>query len=623
MLATIWKTKSYLAMALVCFLFGYTIWLSSASLAQLQGNARVINYAGIVRGATQRLMKQELNGYGNDALVARLDGIVNELIHGGDLNNLISLPDAAFQDNMAKVRQQWNDLKSEIAVQRRNPAESRLYPKSERYFELVDETVFLAEAHTERQVSRFTGTLKLFGGFFALLVLAGVGFSVHAVALRRRAEQLGAIAFVDPLTGMPNRAACHREIARLAQPDAAGELVVFMFDMNNLKRANDALGHTEGDRIIAEFGGMLHEHFAGSGFAGRYGGDEFVAFLPDGNEADAAQLLARLRRRVSQHNEGIADRLRHVHFSGGFSVGDSRAVAIDELLKEADGNMYRQKRHSRESVMDGVLDQVADASRELVIVANRVNSASDELVATAEKERTLFGALSRAIETLRSHADHYSRLAGESTRSIAGIKDCAGESDTAMRELTRSMEGIAENAAEMHDVLKTISNIAFQTKILSINAAVEAAHAGRSGKGFAIVAEEVRQLASRSSESVDTTTSVLNRSDSLVGAGVDHSRSTTERLRGIVTASLGADKLLTEVSELALAQQRLLADISSGVLDLGAVAHGNSDAAADNAKTARSLLQIANRMRSMLSYGQEVNHSAQEFITEKATVSAG
>lgn len=62
--------------------------LSLISIHGLQGNSRVINYTGVVRGATQRLVKQELNGQHNDALIKRLDGILAELATGEGGNNL-------------------------------------------------------------------------------------------------------------------------------------------------------------------------------------------------------------------------------------------------------------------------------------------------------------------------------------------------------------------------------------------------------------------------------------------------------------------------------------------------------------------------------------------------------
>lgn len=81
--------------------------ISVASIHALQGNARVINYTGVVRGATQRLVKQELSGRPNDALAAQLDGILDELATGEGENGLDRLDDGAFQELIAELQRQW------------------------------------------------------------------------------------------------------------------------------------------------------------------------------------------------------------------------------------------------------------------------------------------------------------------------------------------------------------------------------------------------------------------------------------------------------------------------------------------------------------------------------------
>ena len=608
MIRALWKLRTYFIMGVVCVLFLWTTWLSFSSIVQLQGNARVINYAGIVRGATQRLIKQELHGQANDALIARLDGIVDELLHGDGAgkNRLIALPDPAFQSNMAKILEQWAGLKREIAGHRADPSHTGLYPASESYFDLVDETVSLAEMPTESQVLSFKRRLGVSAGVFAVLFLSGIAVALRTVALRRRADMLGAIAFVDPLTGMPNRAACHREIASYSQPGAAGELAVFVFDMNNLKRANDVLGHNEGDKIIAAFGGLLHQTFDGIGFAGRYGGDEFIAFLRR-NAADAERLMAALRQRVDAYNQTIPEEIRHVQYAGGFAVGDVRSTAVDELIKDADREMYNEKRNSRESMMATIMDQVADASRLLVQIAGRVDASSQELVRSAESEKSLFADLSAVTETLQSHAVDYTNLAVESSSIIVEIRDSADSGEEDVRLLTARMEEIAANAREIHGVLKAIANIAFQTRILSLNAAVEAARAGRYGRGFSVVADEVRGLAIRSEESVGTTDTVLSRSDELVGAGVTRSHSTSDHLVKIAEASHRADELMAKVSARAQEQRVFLEDVVTKLSGIVRIAGKNSEAAVGNAKTARSLLELAHRMRKMLNYGRETD----------------
>ena len=142
--------------------------LSLVSIHNLQGNARVINYTGVVRGATQRLVKEELKGRTDDALIARLDGIMEELATGVGENRLIRLNDQAYQELLASMEDQWQVLKEEIMLVRQGKDSEELFELSEHYFQLADTTVTAAEQYTEKQVNR---TSRGFG----ILILGAMG----------------------------------------------------------------------------------------------------------------------------------------------------------------------------------------------------------------------------------------------------------------------------------------------------------------------------------------------------------------------------------------------------------------------------------------------------------------
>lgn len=145
--------------------------MSLATITRMQGNARAINYTGIVRGATQRLIKQELNGSPNDQLVHKLDGILEELSSGTGENDLAVLPDTTYQNLLLQMRQSWTELKAEIEQVRRHGHGQRLFNMSEAYFELADKTVSAAEAYSERIVHRATIILFCLNCGFVLIVI--------------------------------------------------------------------------------------------------------------------------------------------------------------------------------------------------------------------------------------------------------------------------------------------------------------------------------------------------------------------------------------------------------------------------------------------------------------------
>lgn len=125
---------------------------SLISIERLQGNARVINYAGVVRGATQRLAKEELQGRPDDALISRLDQIIDELLTGEGEHGLIRLDDSEFQNLMLRMKEDWKAIKEEIQKVRQGGDKDKLFNLSEEYFELADQTVTEAEQYTEDNV---------------------------------------------------------------------------------------------------------------------------------------------------------------------------------------------------------------------------------------------------------------------------------------------------------------------------------------------------------------------------------------------------------------------------------------------------------------------------------------
>lgn len=146
--------------------------ISLSAISHMQGNARVINYTGIVRGATQRLVKLELNGEQNDELIYYLDGILRELATGKGAHDLIALPDAEYQGMVAEMQHVWSEIKTEIANNRKTGDGRNLFELSETYFKMTDDTVSAAEKYSEKRVSNAKWTLICLSlGFIILVIL--------------------------------------------------------------------------------------------------------------------------------------------------------------------------------------------------------------------------------------------------------------------------------------------------------------------------------------------------------------------------------------------------------------------------------------------------------------------
>lgn len=339
--------KERIITSVIITLFILISCLSMITIYRLHGNARVVNYVGIVRGATQKLIKEELFGIPDDPLIARLDSIVAELTSGEGPNDLTVLPDDDYLHNMRQVQAYWKDIKAEIMRVRAGENNARLFELSEEYFNLADRAVSSAETFSERQVARSIGLLSGVNALFVVVLAVALVLYLRSARLKREADALEGIAYLDPLTKIPNRARCEQCIREFSDNPPDGDLAVFVFDMNNLKAINDQLGHQGGDNLIADFAAILLEEGSEYGFVGRYGGDEFLAVFPDADEERVLDYLSAVNERVVAYNLPHISDVHRIGFAVGHYIGNLREQTLPDMIHEADRRMYARKRQMK------------------------------------------------------------------------------------------------------------------------------------------------------------------------------------------------------------------------------------------------------------------------------------
>ncbi|MBE9079380.1 chemotaxis protein [Romeria aff. gracilis LEGE 07310] len=157
----------------------------------------VINKSGIVRGATQRLVKLETNGTPSDELIGKLDGLVDGLINGNPELDLPRATDAKYLEKITLVNDAWQNLKQTIAAYRQNPAVlPQLIAESEAYFELTNDAVFAAENISTANVRRTQFTQ----GAILLLELGVLAFIFWTVQQASKTLQTAANSVADGST---------------------------------------------------------------------------------------------------------------------------------------------------------------------------------------------------------------------------------------------------------------------------------------------------------------------------------------------------------------------------------------------------------------------------------------
>jgi methyl-accepting chemotaxis protein len=182
-------------------------------------------------------------------------------------------------------------------------------------------------------------------------------------------------------------------------------------------------------------------------------------------------------------------------------------------------------------------------------------------------------------------------------REANRVVETAGAS---MEKLIASMEEITRAGEDTSKIIGAIDEIAFQTNLLALNAAVEAARAGESGAGFAVVAEEVRNLAMRTAEAAKNTAGLIDGTVSRVREGSDVLRETNEGFEAVADSAGKIAELLSEIAAASADQAEGIAQINKTIGDIDKMVQNNAAGAEESASASRELNRQARRMKEMV-----------------------
>lgn len=328
---------------LICVLVVSLLMLTIFGLVNaIQGTGRIINYTGLVRGGTQRLVKMEIAGYVRDDLVRNLDDILSGLDTGNGSLNLERLNDPTYLNKLSDLIIVWENLKTDLYVLRQNPADPQakqtVIAVSEDYFQMADDLVDTVEKYQEEKSSRLASAEALLSLVILFLIISAVYQTMSELNLYRKNRELEKVAYLDKMTGIPGRRSCEERIWAPME-GSKGPYCVVMFDLNNLKIINDQFGHTAGDRLIKGFAEIINRFSNENLFAGRYGGDEFVMVARGYDEDKILQILQEIQLQVNEFNH------RNPKFKIFYAVGYTcNGDSLSKMLESADEKMYANKK---------------------------------------------------------------------------------------------------------------------------------------------------------------------------------------------------------------------------------------------------------------------------------------
>ncbi|WP_407672430.1 methyl-accepting chemotaxis protein [Noviherbaspirillum pedocola] len=247
------------------------------------------------------------------------------------------------------------------------------------------------------------------------------------------------------------------------------------------------------------------------------------------------------------------------------------------------------------SVIQVSVDAVRNGSQEIA-------SGNMDLSARTEHHASAIQQTAATLERLTQTIQQTATSAREASKLAHGASGIAVQGGTVMHQVVDIMAAISDSSDRITEITTEIDGIAFQTNILSLNAAVEAARAGTQGAGFAVVANEVRNLAQRSAAASKRIRALIDDATRDVGAGRGLVHEASRTMKQIVDSAGEVTQLIAGISKVTGEQSASLGEVNAAVTQMGEVTQQNAALVEEAAAASSSLHEQADKLLALANH---------------------
>ena len=273
----------------------------------------------------------------------------------------------------------------------------------------------------------------------------------------------------------------------------------------------------------------------------------------------------------------------------------------NESLYIGDFRVLWESLHSIRDNLARVIRDISQVAGQVNTSAGQVSGGAQALSQGAAEQAASINELVENVAAITAQIQTSSMRCESASQQVDKATGYAAEADIKMEQLMKATKNIEESSAHIVTVIKTIDDIAFQTNILALNASVEAARAGTAGKGFSVVADEVRNLASKSSEAAQNTSGLVNRSIQDVKNGAESTDSAVSAMQVIHSCVQSIKGLMDEIASASVQQSEMIDLVESGIKDISQVVQENASAAEESAAVSQELSRQARTLNQLIS----------------------
>ena len=333
----------------------------------------------------------------------------------------------------------------------------------------------------------------------------------------------------------------------------------------------------------------------------------------------AAVIITRQITRPLRETLDVVERIA----SGDLSQ-NLRVTRRDELgvLQQGIARMGTTLRELIGGIRDGVT-QIASAAEELSAVTEQTSAGVNSQKIETDQVATAMHEMTATVQEVARNAEQASQAAaaadGEARDGDKVVHQAIDQIERLAVEVGRSTEAMAvlqQESDKIGSVMDVIKAVAEQTNLLALNAAIEAARAGEAGRGFAVVADEVRGLAQRtqkSTEEIQTlvaalqsgtqhVANVMNNSRTLTDSSVTLTRQAGTSLQGITRTVSNIQSMNQQIAAAAEQQSAVAEEISRSIINVRDVSEQTAAASDETAKSSVELARLGNQLQMMVSH---------------------
>ncbi len=305
---------------------------------------------------------------------------------------------------------------------------------------------------------------------------------------------------------------------------------------------------------------------------------------------------------IAQTIHHVCDCLRKTIYDIGRILGEMADgnIAVDVEKNEA---YYIGDFKVLAESLKSIRLHLTDVMRDITQIANQVDSGANQVSAGAQalsqgtmQQKNSIDRLVSNITDITEQIQNSAVRCGNASDLVDRAAGYAAEADTKMEQLKIATKNIDESSMKISSIIKTIEDIAFQTNILALNATVEAARAGSAGKGFSVVSDEVRSLASKSAEAASDTGALIGRSIQAVKTGTESTNLAISAMQVINECIQSIKTLMDEIALASVQQSEMIASVDKSVKEVSKVIQSNSDTAE---KSAAISIQLSDQSKTL------------------------